>query len=78
MKRIFLGGCPFGDENLGDDAILSSLLNTFGSRNDELTICKIVNKNDDYLDSYINNKKLNTKIYTNKFYSPPIFGFSII
>ena len=77
MKRIFLGGCPFGDENLGDDAILSSLLNTFGSRNDELTICKIVNKNDDYLDSYINNKKLNTKIYTNKFYSPPIFGFSI-
>ena len=32
MKKIFLGGCPFGDENLGDDAILSSLLNTFGSR----------------------------------------------
>jgi len=77
MKRIFLGGCPFGDENLGDDAILSSLLNTFGSRNDELTICKIANKNEVYLDSYINKKKLNTKIYTNKFYSPPIFGFSM-
>jgi polysaccharide pyruvyl transferase WcaK-like protein len=77
MKKIFLGGCPFGDENLGDDAILSSLLNTFGSRKDELTICKIDYINNGYIDEYVNIKRLNTKIYTNKFYSPPIFGFSI-
>ncbi len=77
MKKIFLGGCPFGDENLGDDAILSSLLNTFGSRKDELTICKIDYNNNDYINEYVNKKRLNTKIYPNKFYSPPIFGFSI-
>lgn len=77
MKKIFLGGCPFGGENLGDDAILSSLLNTFGSRNDELTICKIDYNNNDYINEYVNKKRLNTKIYPNKFYSPPIFGFSI-
>ena len=76
MKKIYLGGCPFGGENIGDDAILSSLLNNFGGINSELTICK-TGENCGYLDEYVAKKGLNTKIYRNKFYAPPILGLSI-
>ncbi|MBN8826970.1 MAG: polysaccharide pyruvyl transferase family protein, partial [Spirosoma sp.] len=78
MKKLYLGGCPFGAGNIGDDAILSSLVNNFGINDNELTICISAHSNNsDYINEYISKKSRNIIAYKNKSYSKPILGISL-
>jgi polysaccharide pyruvyl transferase WcaK-like protein len=76
MKKIYLGGCPFGSENIGEDAILSALIDSFSNNNSELTIFKIRNMGN-YISEYVEKKNQNTVMYENNIYAKPILGISL-
>lgn len=76
MKKIFIGGCPFGSENIGDDAIIGSMVNSF-EKNHQLTIAAKSGKNQDYIEKYLANKSKNLQVFFNEFYSNPIMGMII-